>query len=621
MTNFKITISNWARRLSSLKRVPEIFHELWLVSRRLVLISLTLRLLLAAIPPLLLWVSKLLIDTVARLQRSGSGRWLPVWELFITEFGLIALIDILSRIAGHSDGQLSDRFSHRLNVRILRYSGELALESLETPNLQDQLERARSQISTQLAVLFNIANFLQNTLSLFVLIAAVAVYAPWLVLMQVATVAPLAIVEMHYAALLHQLHRERSPVRRMMEYLMNLSTAGSSVKEVRVFRLDRRFTAEYDRLGGNVCRENTEVSRKRNTSSGILITLGTGAYYGAYAYLISQAGHGLITIGTLFFLGGSFQRSKWQMQEILSTFSRTLDQAMSLGDVFEFFSAGTPIPKNTFGIRVPSSPRKGFEFRRVSFEYAEARQDALRDISFHIEPGETIALVGENGAGKTTLAKLLTRLYEPSEGSILLDGVDIREYDSESYQSAVSIVFQDFVRYEFTAGENIGFGDLDSREDLMRLDLAAAAGMASPLIKRLPNGYQQVVGKRFNGGVELSGGEWQRLATSRACMRNAQLLILDEPSASLDPKNEFLLIEHFAKLTANRMAVLISHRLPAVRIAHKILVLERGRLVEQGSHAELMAKAGIYASLFRLQASGYNEDFTFAGANGFIRPG
>jgi ATP-binding cassette subfamily B protein len=265
---------------------------------------------------------------------------------------------------------------------------------------------------------------------------------------------------------------------------------------------------------------------------------------------------------------------------------------------------------------VPRRIAKGFEFRKVSFGYAGAPQLALQQISFCIEPGETVALVGENGAGKTTVTKLLARLYEPTEGTILLDGVDIRDYDAESFQNAVSVVFQDFVHYEMTAGTNIGFGDLPCRDDRIRLEAAARAGLALPIIERFASGYDQLLGKRFEGGVELSGGEWQKFALSRASMRNAQLLILDEPAASLDAKNEFLLIEHFARLTTNKMSVLISHRLPTVRMAHKILVLHRGRLLEQGTHERLMANGADYASMFRLQASGYDDHFQFARTNG-----
>lgn len=607
---------HWSERLASLRRIPEIVRELWRASGVLVVVSMSLRLVLAGFPPLTLWISKQLIDAVNQIQRFPTGAWSHVWQFLIIEFILVVSIDIAGRMADHADLKLSEIFFHRVSVRILEHSNRLNLEDLENPIFQDQLERARSQISIQLTVLFNIAQLIQNGVGLVTLIAAVAIYAPWLVALQVVALVPIAVTEMHYAAVLYQKHRERTPMRRTMEYLMNLSTNSLSVKEVKAFRLGEHFISEYDHLGQSFKAENVRLSRDRNTIGAILTALGTAAYYGAYAYLVWQTGRGSISIGTLFFLGVSFQRSKWQLQEILTTMSRTLDQTLRLGDVFEFFRTAPRIQKISRRLPVPKRIAKGFELRNVSFGYAGAPQLALQQVSFSIEPGETVAIVGENGAGKTTVTKLLARLYEPTEGMILLDGVDIWDYDIESFQKAVSVVFQDFVRYEMTAGINIGFGDLPSRDDRKRLDAAARAGLALPIIERFANGYEQVLGKRFEGGVELSGGEWQKFALSRASMRDAQLLILDEPAASLDAKNEFLLIEHFARLTTDKMSVLISHRLPTVRMAHKILVLDRGRLLEQGTHERLMANGANYASMFRLQASGYDDHFQFARTNG-----
>ncbi len=616
MRLLELLTHQWTERIASLRRVPEVVHEVWDTSRTLVTFSISLRLLLAAFPPLTLWISKQVIDAVIQIQRFHTSTWLRVWQFVAIEFMLIVCTDVVGRMASHADLKLSEAFSHKLSVRILAHSNVLNLDQLENPIFQDQLERARSQISTQLAVLLSIAQLIQHGISLIVLIGAVAIYAPWLVVLQVVALLPLAVTEMHYAAVLHQKHRERTPLRRTMDYLMNLSTNSVSVKEVKAFRLGGHFITQYDRLGEQFKAENARLSRDRNTIGGVLTAVGTAAYYGAYAYLVWRACNGAISIGTLFFLGVSFQRSKWQLGEILATMSRTLDQTLRLGDVFEFFRAGPTIQKTSRAVPVPSRIKKGFEFKKVSFGYAGARQLALHEVSFSIAPGETVALVGENGAGKTTVTKLLARLYQPTEGTILLDGVDIWDYDIESFQKAVSVVFQDFVRYEMTAGINIGFGDLPSRDDRARLDAAAKDGLAFPIIQRFAHGYEQMLGKRFDGGVELSGGEWQKFALSRASMRNAQLLILDEPSASLDANNEFLMIEHFAQLTANRMSVIVSHRLPTVRMAHKILVLDRGRISEQGTHERLMANGGNYASMFRLQASGYENHFPFARSNG-----
>jgi ATP-binding cassette, subfamily B, bacterial len=608
----------WAERLASLRRIPEIVVEVWTTSKLFATLSILLRLLLAGFPPLTLWVSKQLIDAVIHAQQSHAQSWPRVWDFFLCEFVLIISTDITARIASYTDGRLSEMFSQRISVRILEHANQMDLEALENPTFQDQLERARTQISTQLSVLFSIAQLLQNGVGLVALIAAVALYAPWLVVLQFSALVPLALVELHYAGVMHQKHRERTPLRRTMEYLMTLSTSSISVKEIKAFRLGRHFVEEYRELGDRFKRDNAKVSRERTALGGLLTALGSTAYYSAYAYLVWQAGRGIISIGTLFFLGGSFQRSKWQLQEILTNLSRTLDQTLYLGDAFEFFRTKPRIQSPGRRILVPLPIVKGFEFRDVSFGYEGASELALHRISFSIGPSETIALVGENGAGKTTLTKLLLRLYRPTAGTILLDGVDIWDYDIESYQKAVSVVFQDFVRYETTAGINIGYGDLSCWKDQVQLEAAARAGLAVPIIDRLPDGYGQLLGKRFEGGVELSGGEWQKVALARACMRNAQLLILDEPSASLDAKNEFLLIEHFASLTSEKMAVLISHRLPTVRLAHKIIVLDHGHLLEQGTHEALMANNGDYAYMFQLQASGYGHQFQFSRSNGRV---
>jgi ATP-binding cassette subfamily B protein len=605
-------------RLRPLKYVPEIFKTLWGSGRLLVIFSLALRLALAILPIVILWVSKLLIDSVVRMQSSGASSWLRIGKLFGAEFLLIAISDGISRSSGHIETLLSDRFSQRVSVRLLEHAKYLDLETFENPIFQDRLERARTQVSSQLAVLMSIAQLLQTGTNVVSMIAAVALYAPWLVALQALAVLPVAFAETHYATVLHKLYQQRTPLRRAMEYLLFLGTSTSTVKEVKAFNLGNYLVEEFDTIGSRFVDQDAALSRKRNLVGAMLTTLGSIAYYAGYGYLVWKAGHRWITIGTLIFLSAAFQRAKGQMQGLFSTFSRTLNQAMYLNDVFEFFEMRPRIQPSLSPRTVDSPIKRGFEFRDVSFSYAGSTTLALQRVSFSIEPGETIALVGENGAGKTTLVKLLARLYEPTSGAIYLDGVDLREYDLESLRLAISMVFQDFVRFEMTSGINIGFGDLQSKDDGARLQEAACKGLARSLIGRLPMGFDQVVGKRFDGGVELSGGEWQKLALSRACMRQAQLLILDEPAAALDPRAEHSLFQHFSNLTEGKMAVLISHRFSTVRMADRILVLEKGRLREQGTHADLVAKGGEYAVLFGMQAAGYQAEFARKQSNGAI---
>ncbi len=604
-------------RLRPLRYVPQVARALWEENGWLVAVSGAFRIFQAILPAVILWVSKLLIDSVVGQARSPrQAAWPHLWFLFAAEFTLMAVSDILSRASSYTDTLISDRFSHRISVRLLNHAEELDLESFENPMFQDRLERARSQMSSQLAVLMSIAQLVQTVTSLVVMVAAVAIYAPWLVALQLVAIVPVAVLESHFATVVHQLYRERTPLRRTMEYLLSLATSTASVKEVKSFHLGEYIAGEYDQLGMQFQRENADLSRKRNGVGAVLTAFGSAVYYAGYAYLVWDASHGRISIGTLFFLSSAFQRAKGQLQGLFSTLSRTLDQAMYLRDVFEFFEMKPRVRNSQHPIPVDWPMRKGFEFRNVSFAYAGSKKLALDRVSFNLGCGEILALVGANGAGKSTLIKLLTRLYDPTEGVILLDGIDLREYDLESLHQAISVVYQDFVHYELTAGINIGFGDVRAKDDRTRLDASAQAGLAQSLIQRLPNGYEQIVGKRFDGGMDLSGGEWQKLALSRACMRDAQLLILDEPAAALDARAEAMLFDHFAKLTVGKIAVLISHRFSTVRMADRILVLERGRLKEQGSHADLVARGGEYAALFHLQAAGYQTDFSGVRPNG-----
>jgi ATP-binding cassette subfamily B protein len=594
-------------RLRNLRHIPGIVAGVWRANGSLVVISLALRLALAGLPAVVLWVSKLLIDAVVGVQSSPDAPWAHLWKILGLEFTLILVTDALSRLATFTDTILSDKFSLKLNTQLLEHANQLDLETFENPNFQDRLERARTQISAHLEVLTGVAQLVQTVVGLAILCAAVALYAPWLVVLQLLALFPVALTETYFAAVIHRRYRARTALRRTMDYLLNLGTSTSSAKEVKAFGLGRHLISEYSGMGEECRIEVADLSKRRNLVGAVLAVLGSATYYAGYAYLVWTAGHGKISIGTLVFLGGSFQRTKWLMQEMFMTLSRTLDQAMYLGDVFEFFKMEPRIRNRPGSAVVGKRIKRGFEFRDVSFTYSGSTVPALSQVSFNLNPGETIALVGSNGAGKTTLTKLLARLYEPTEGAILLDGIDLRNYDIESLRRMISIVFQDFVRYEVSAGSNIGFGQIEFKNDPQRLNKAARAGLATSVIDRLPRGYEQLVGRRFDGGVDLSGGEWQKLALSRGCMREAALLILDEPSAALDARNEYALFQHFSRLTRGKMAVLISHRLPTVRMAHKILVMSSGKLIEQGTHDSLMAEGGEYATLFRLQAAAYQR--------------
>jgi ABC-type multidrug transport system, ATPase and permease components len=517
----------------------------------------------------------------------------------------VVATDGLMRLSTYNDSILTDRYALEISRQVISHATSLDLETFENPKFQDRLTRARMQTDSQLAVLTTVAQLIQSVANLTAMTVAVALYKPWLVALQLFAILPVAFSEAHFASTLHELNRQRTPVKRTMEYLLNLGTVPNTVKEIKAYGLGRHLLEEYCRLGMHICRENADIARRQAAVGGTLTICGSAIYYLGYGLLVWEAIQNRISIGALVFLSGSIQRSKWQMQVVFTSISRALEQAMQLGDVFEFF-AMTPRVTNVSSPRpVPHRFVQGFEFRSVCFRYQGATEYAIRNMSFTLKPGETIALVGLSGAGKSTITKLIARFYDPTEGTIFLDGINLKEYDLDSLHKAISIVFQDFVRYEFTAGLNIGVGDIPQRYNKARLDAAASAGMAASLIDRFPHGYDQVVGNRFEGGVELSGGEWQKLALSRACMRDAQLLILDEPSSALDVRSELALFKHFSTLTRDKTSLLISHRFSTARIADKIILIERGEIREQGCHKELIATGGEYAKLFNLQAEGY----------------
>jgi ATP-binding cassette subfamily B protein len=345
--------------------------------------------------------------------------------------------------------------------------------------------------------------------------------------------------------------------------------------------------------------------------SSLLALVGSVGYYGAYVAIIyltvtrHQSPAGPFTLGVLTFLAASFRQSRDLIQRFLLSLAQLFEQALYLEDLFTFFDLQPRISSTPGAAVVPTPIREGFQFENVGFRYPGAERWAVRGLDFVLKPGERLALVGENGAGKTTLAKLLARLYDPSEGRILLDGRDLREYDIESLRRNVGVIFQDFVRYDFPIRENIAVGDIGRRDDQPALEVAASRSLADSVIARFKEGYEQLLGKRFEGGADLSGGEWQKLALARAYLRDAQLLILDEPTAALDARAEYQVFLRFSELTHGRMAVLISHRFSTVRMADRILVLKEGELVEQGTHAELLDNKGLYSELFGLQAAGY----------------
>jgi len=596
---------SWRARFTSLRNVRPLLAMVWETSPPLVLATGFLRLIRALLPAGMLWVSKLILDAVvARISR-GTGSLSSIWKLVALELGLAIASDILGRANTLCDSLLGDRFTNRVSVRLMQHANRLDLASFEDPVFYDKLERARRQTTGRLGLLAALLNICQDFISLLSLSGLLIVFSPWLLVLLVAAVIPAFLGETHFTTLAYSVLYRWTPQRRLLDYLRLLGASAQSAKEVRMFGLGEHLAERYHQLSEDIYAENKVLAIRRALAGSGLNLIATGGYYGAYAVVLVKTIAGSISIGSFTLLTGAFSRSRSYIERILSGFNDISEQAMFLKDLFEFFEMEPTIRTLPGALPAPRPIRSGFEFQDVSFGYPGSGRMVVRHIDFRLDRAEKVALIGENGAGKTTLVKLLARLYDPTEGRILLDGVDLRQYDVEDLRHEIGVIFQDYLRYDMLIRENIGFGKLESLADQDRIERAAYKSLAKSMIDRLPDGYDQMVGRRFEGGLDLSGGEWQKLALARAYMRDAQLLILDEPTATLDARAEYEVFQRFAELTRGRMAVLISHRFSTVRMADRILVLADGAVQEQGTHSQLVALGGRYAELFELQAAGY----------------
>jgi ATP-binding cassette subfamily B protein len=597
--------ATWRTRLASLRNIRPLLGMVWSTSPPLVSVTVAMRLVRAMLPLAMLWVSKLILDAVVAWIKRGNGNATHLWKLVALELGLAVLSDLLARANSLADSLLGDRFTNRISVRLIEHATQLDLASFEDPVFYDKLERARRQTTGRIGLLAAVLNVGQDTLSLISLSVGLIVFSPWLMVLLIAAVIPAFLGETHFTTLAYSVLYRWTPQRRLLDYIRLLGASSQSAKEVKIFGLGGHLSERYREVSDRIYEDNKKVAVKRAGVGFLLNLISTGGYYGAYAVVLIRTLAGAISVGTFTFLTGAFSRSRSYIERILQSFTDISDQALYLKDLFEFFEMQPAIRSAPSALPAPRPMRDGFEFRNVGFAYPGSSHMVVENINFRLAAQEKIALIGENGAGKTTLVKLLARLYDPTAGQILLDGVDLREYDVEDLRKEIGVIFQDYMRYELLAKENIGFGKIEDLEDLARIEAAAQKSMASQVIGKLPNGYDQMIGRRFDGGVDLSGGEWQKFALARAYMRDAQLLILDEPTATLDARAEYEVFRRFAELTKGRTAVLISHRFSTVRMADRILVLQNGSIREQGTHNHLLALGGQYAELFELQAAGY----------------
>jgi ATP-binding cassette, subfamily B, bacterial len=592
-------------RLQALRNLPAFFRLVWQTSSSLTLWNIFLRLLRSAIPVSVLYIGKLIIDEVIMVHNRPGYSTTHLWQLVAAELALAVFSDGLSRAITLADSLLGDLFANHTSVRIMKHAATLDLDQFEDASFYDKLERARQQTVGRTILLSQILSQVQDLITMCFLAAGLIVFNPWLILLLFLAVLPAFLGESYFNDRSYALTRGQTPQRRELDYLRFLGASDETAKEVKIFGLSGFLTDRFKTLSDTFYRDNRKLSIQRSLWGSLFSLIGTVGYYGAYVLIILRAASGKLSIGDLTFLAGSFRQLRSLLEGILSRFTSVSQGAIYLRDLFEFFEIHPRILPPARPLPFPNPIRQGYTFENVGFRYQHSERWANRHLTFTLHPGEKLALVGENGAGKTTLVKLLARLYDPTEGRILLDGHDLREYDLDELRLNTGIIFQDYLRFQMTLSQNIATGKIAEKENHEKIVQAAQQSLADTVVQKLPGAYEQMLGRRFQGGVELSGGEWQKVALARAYMRDAQLLILDEPTSALDARAEYEVFLRFADLTKGKTAVLISHRFSTVRMADRILFLEKGELAEIGSHEELIRKNGRYADLFQLQARGY----------------
>jgi ATP-binding cassette subfamily B protein len=597
---------SFKERLSALKNLPNFFKLVWRSSPSKTLISFSLRILRSAMPVALLYVGKLIIDQVVALNtNSPVGNLQELWQLVALEFALALLTDGLNRMINLTDSLLGDLFSNYTSIRIMKHAATLDLDQFEDSVFYDKLERARQQTVGRTILLSQVMSQVQDFISMAFLLTALIAFNPWLILLLVLAIIPSFLGESYFNSKNYALSRSQTPERRELDYLRYLGASDETAKEVKIFGLSDFITDRFKTLSDKFYSDNSKLAVRRSLWGTFFSVLGTLGYYAAYAFIIYETVTGKSSVGSLTFLAGSFRQLRGLMETMLSRFTVVSQGAIYLNDFIDFFEIKPNITQNQNALTFPNPIKTGFVFENVGFQYRNTDRWANRNLSFTLKPGEKLALVGENGAGKTTLVKLLARLYDPTEGRILLDGKDLKEYELEGLRYNLGIIFQDYIRYQMTFYQNIAVGNIKELDNEALVKKAATESLADKLALKFPEAYQQWLGRRFNDGVELSGGEWQKVALARAYMKDAQVLILDEPTAALDARAEYEVFQRFAELTKGKSAVLISHRFSTARLADRILVLENGTLLESGTHQELLKADGRYAELFNLQAKGY----------------
>jgi ATP-binding cassette, subfamily B, bacterial len=596
---------NFKESFEALRYVPRFFKKVREVSPLLFFFNILSRLIDAVTPVLMLWVGKMIIDEVI-LQVSLPEKDLKqLWILVGFELGLAVLSDLLKRGVNLTDALLGDQYSNASSVELIQKTAELNLEQLEDAEFYDKLERARRQTTNRVGLMSNILSQTQDVIVIVSLLTGLVVFEPWLIVLLVVSIIPTVINEIKFSGTSYSLSRSWTSERRELDYLRYAGASDVTAKEVKLFGLADYLANRFKILSDKYYEANKKLSIQRASWGSVFNVLGTGAYYGAYVLILMRTVAGVLTIGDLTFLSGSFSSLRNKLQGFFTRFTQITESSLYLKDYFEFLDIKNEETGNDEHLPLPKEIKTGFEFKNVGFHYPNSERWVVRGINFKLLANEKLAFVGENGAGKTTLIKLLLRFYDPTEGQILLEGIDIKKYDRAAYQQYFGVIFQDFVKYELTIRENVAVGKIDQIENVSQLENAAEKSLANQVIDEMPSGLDQQLGRRFKNGKDLSGGQWQKIALARAYMKDAKVLILDEPTSALDARAEFEAFQRFIGLTKGKAAVIISHRFSTVRMADRIMVLKDGKVLEIGTHEELIGNAALYSELFNLQAAGY----------------
>ncbi|PZW41768.1 ATP-binding cassette subfamily B protein [Mesonia algae] len=596
--------TNFKSSFNALSFIPRFFKEIWNINKGLFLISAICRLIAALLPVVILWIGKEIVDEILLQIELSNPDYTQLWTYVAVEFGLIILSELFGRAISLTDGLLGDEYNIATSVKIIKKTNQINISQLEDPDYYDKLERARTQTTGRVGLLSNVLAQAQSIITITSLIVGLIYFEPLLIILLVLSIIPAFINEIKFSQQQYSLARSWTSERRELDYLRFIGANNKTAKEIKLFGLTDFVVNRFKNLSNSYYLLNRKLSIRRASLGFLFNVLGTVAYYGAYVFIIFRVLTGVITLGELTFLSGSFNRLMKSLQDFFARFTRISESALYLKDYFDFIDMEVE-DQSQETMPLPKSIEIGFEFRNVRFAYPESNSEVLKGVNFTLKAGEKMAFVGQNGAGKTTLIKLMLRFYEPTSGEILLDGININQFNKAEYQEYFGVIFQDFFRYEFTLRENIAIGHIDEVENLEKIKAAAQLSLANEVVGDLEFGYEQQLGRRFSNGVELSGGQWQKVALARAYMKNAKVMILDEPTSALDAKAESEVFTRFIGLTESKTSIIISHRFSTVRQADKIVVLKEGKILEVGTHIELMQNKLLYSELFTLQAEGY----------------